>query len=679
LFKEASMRTTILGLVLALTAVSPAVAISLSDGVGSTGTGYYPGLATVTAAQRNVTRLADAFDKTASFGNILEVEEELREILVADRSLHSLLAAAHAAAGDIAAARSALERAGQSSSVQDAPPDAWAAIARALIARRTGQLDVAAVEAAQAISADPDNAYAHNVAGTVAVIRGDMRAAADHFEAAVARAPEGAAYLANLGAVRVDQRLLRAADAALTRALRLAPGDCTALIASGRLLTAVGDLPSAAASFTRCLDSNPNNTVAALGAVQALIDQGALTEADSLTVRASSAFAEPSILRAHIAMRAAAPQEAADRLAEAGAAADAQLLSALVVGANGDPATGSTMAAELARGGNMAAWPAHHGLAVASDSPVAEDMPLRTAQAAFFEALSATGGAAALRHLREAAGVTPDLRFDGASVEDAAALTQLETRKHVALGMVMALGGYRELAITAYRRALDSNPSAALVHLLLGHGLLATDAASAEAALTEALRQSPHLWLAHRDIGTLQAGRGNFEAAMASFNAASEITRNADILLLLGAAAEAVPDKEAALAAYESMVELAPTSSIALNQLAWFLVNNTDDTRRSLDLAEEANRLNPGSASILDTLGWAHFHLGEWEPALDALRQAYEIDQGRRPEIGLRLATVAIEAGNNEEARNILSELDDGRDLGAAAAYVQQLRDRLPE
>lgn len=663
----------------ALSGSSVASAPILTDGLSPQGSLGVTGLSNVISLRRTIDQLAEDFADTGTYGALVDAAGSLKSAFPTDKGLDALLAAAHAAAGQLDEAKALLDRGGFSAETITETTDDWAAIAQALIARQTGHLEDAETAAARAISLSPDNAYAHNVAGSVAVAAGDMMLAAEHFADAVEKAPQGVPYLANLGAVLVDQMRLAAAEEPLERALNLAPTDCTALIAKGRRLSAIGDQPGAASAFRQCVEVEPRNTVAASGALEAQIAQGKLAEADALVVTFPEAFAEPAILQARIAMLAADPARAAGHMAEAGSSAARHLLSALVLAANGDPAAGSAAAAALAEDDRPALWPIHHGLAVAAGTTPMDDITSNTPQAAFFRGLTAGDGATALQDLLQADRVTPHLRFDGATASDAAALTIPGVRKNVALGMVWELSGFRELARDAYERAEANRPEAALVHLLLGHSLLEVDRLAAERALSRAIDLSPKLWAAHRDLGTLQARKGDFDAALVSFGAAADITRDPDILLLLGATAEAAQDMNAAKAAYEELVQQAPESFVALNQFAWFLVQYTDEVSRALSLARQANELRPGNASILDTLGWVHYRLGEFDASLDALREAYVIDQGERPEIGLRLATVAVEAGRYDEARKVMNELDERNNLGGADAYLQQLRDRLPE
>lgn len=77
---------------------------------------------------------------------------------------------------------------------------------------------------------------------------------------------------------------------------------------------------------------------------------------------------------------------------------------------------------------------------------------------------------------------------------------------------------------------------------------------------------------------------------------------------------------------YEEMLEVNPNHVIALNNLAYMLMDQLDDPKAALPYAQRASRLLPRDANVLDTLGWNLILLGRYDDGIAILRQAAGID-----------------------------------------------------
>lgn len=103
---------------------------------------------------------------------------------------------------------------------------------------------------------------------------------------------------------------------------------------------------------------------------------------------------------------------------------------------------------------------------------------------------------------------------------------------------------------------------------------------------------------------------------------------------------------------YESIQRLAPQDVEILNNLANVLIQLQDPG--ALAVAEQALKLQPGNALIIDTAGWANHFAGKRDQALQLLREA-RLRNPARAEIRYHLAVVLAKAGRKAEAR---TELD---------------------
>ncbi|MDP6417004.1 MAG: tetratricopeptide repeat protein, partial [Gammaproteobacteria bacterium] len=61
--------------------------------------------------------------------------------------------------------------------------------------------------------------------------------------------------------------------------------------------------------------------------------------------------------------------------------------------------------------------------------------------------------------------------------------------------------------------------------------------------------------------------------------------------------------------------------------------------------------LQPGDPFILDSLGWVHYRLGNYQRAVDYLKEAMELRSD--PEIAAHLGEVLWQQGNLDEARRV--------------------------
>lgn len=121
--------------------------------------------------------------------------------------------------------------------------------------------------------------------------------------------------------------------------------------------------------------------------------------------------------------------------------------------------------------------------------------------------------------------------------------------------------------------------------------------------------------------------------------------------------------KEAA-SQYEKLLEANPNDLIALNNLAWAYGELKDG--RAIAMAERAYKLHPGSAAVMDTLGWLLVKSGQAKQGVVHLREAVK-KQPDAPEIGMHLAEGLASLGQYKEALAIMELL-----LGGGREFPQK-------
>ncbi|WP_458524944.1 tetratricopeptide repeat protein [Onishia taeanensis] len=121
------------------------------------------------------------------------------------------------------------------------------------------------------------------------------------------------------------------------------------------------------------------------------------------------------------------------------------------------------------------------------------------------------------------------------------------------------------------------------------------------------------------------------------------------------------------------LIERRPDNAMAMNALGYSLADMTTRFNEARELIEEAHRLAPDNAAILDSLGWVLYKQGETDRALPYLEQAY----ARLPdqEIAAHLAEVLWALERSAEARSLVER---GLDRFEDHPKLDELIKRIP-
>lgn len=121
---------------------------------------------------------------------------------------------------------------------------------------------------------------------------------------------------------------------------------------------------------------------------------------------------------------------------------------------------------------------------------------------------------------------------------------------------------------------------------------------------------------------------------------------------------------------YRTLLADQPKNPALLNNLAWSLGQLRDP--KALSYAEEANKIAPNQAPIMDTLGVLLVDKGDTERGLDLLRKAIELAP-QATGIRFNLANALIKAGKKADAKKELETLAKLGDKFARQAEVGKL------
>jgi putative PEP-CTERM system TPR-repeat lipoprotein len=142
----------------------------------------------------------------------------------------------------------------------------------------------------------------------------------------------------------------------------------------------------------------------------------------------------------------------------------------------------------------------------------------------------------------------------------------------------------------------------------------------------------------------------------------------------LAQTATAAKDYRTAALHYRKVLESAPESVLALNNLAWVESQLKEPT--AIKHAEKAYALAPDQPAIMDTLGVLLIDKGETARGVDLLQKATALAP-QAASIRLNYAKALIKSGQKDAARKELDELAKRGDSFSGHQEVTQLRQQL--
>jgi tetratricopeptide (TPR) repeat protein len=179
--------------------------------------------------------------------------------------------------------------------------------------------------------------------------------------------------------------------------------------------------------------------------------------------------------------------------------------------------------------------------------------------------------------------------------------------------------------------------------------------------LAKARRRLPRQYLRWRTIeGNLLLYSGSPARASVILEAvARSKTKDQEILIQantsLAMAYELLGRKRRCREVYEMVIELDPHNTLAMNNLAYLLAEDGIMLQQALRLASNAVLLEPENGVYLDTLGWVHYKLGNYELARQSLEKALAagVDEG---EIYQHMGEVYKKLGDEAKATEMFGK-----------------------
>ena len=202
----------------------------------------------------------------------------------------------------------------------------------------------------------------------------------------------------------------------------------------------------------------------------------------------------------------------------------------------------------------------------------------------------------------------------------------------VILGTVKEALGKQEEAIDFYSMVPEQSPMRRVSELQLGLALADLDRnAEAKDHLKALIASDPSDVRSYLAYGAVLSDDKdyaemalNYEAAIAAAGPVpSPSTWN--LYFQLGIARERLKQWPKAEVAFKRALELSPEQPQVMNYLGYSWIDMNINLEEGMDLIQNAVDLRPNDGYIVDSLGWAHYRLGNFDAAVRELERAVEL------------------------------------------------------
>ena len=178
----------------------------------------------------------------------------------------------------------------------------------------------------------------------------------------------------------------------------------------------------------------------------------------------------------------------------------------------------------------------------------------------------------------------------------------------------------------------------------------------AVAELREMAAAAPKQVEAEMQLGDLLRSKKRYLEAVDAYDEAIRRLQDAGmpehwtLFYSRGIALERAGQWKRAEADLEQALALKPDQPLVLNYLGYSWIDRGEHLQRGLKMIEKAVELRPEDGYIVDSLGWAHYRLGDYGSAVQYLEKALELVP-EDPTINDHLGDAYWQSGRSTEAR----------------------------
>ena len=280
--------------------------------------------------------------------------------------------------------------------------------------------------------------------------------------------------------------------------------------------------------------------------------------------------------------------------------------------------------------------------------------------AALLKALNEQSAIKAEQYLRAAGGLGEALSFDGVSSSEVTKLLQDADKENLVLGNLFYLLDSSPLATKHFLISAQKGGDFISSYMLGVLDNKANRLLEAEKNAKASLQQAPNLFPAQILLADTSLRQGKLEQALASYERSLTLRPEAFVAIKAGMIAERLQLQQKAEQHYRTAVALQPKNFMTYNQLAWYLGSQNKNMQEAIGLAQKALELAPGSANILDTLGWLYYLSGSSDKAKTTLERAMTASADVSPSVLYHLGMVEKSLNNTARAAELFERVVNG-------------------
>ena len=261
--------------------------------------------------------------------------------------------------------------------------------------------------------------------------------------------------------------------------------------------------------------------------------------------------------------------------------------------------------------------------------------------------LRSSDRAKALEHLEQVVGDNPT-----------------QPQAYYLMGAIALEDNQAEKAVRHFEKCLLLNPALEPAYYDLASALISLNRAQSALETLEKARQIfAHSFYLELLTAVAHSQLKNYAKAVQHFNAAEVIAAATDpkrlnhiFFFQAGATLERAGDFDSAERNFLKSLDLAPNFADALNYLGYMWADRGMHLERAREMLERAVSAEPKNGAFLDSLGWVHFRLRNYEKALEYLEKALECTEEPDPTLLDHLGDIYDALGDKEKARKAYRE-----------------------
>ncbi len=202
---------------------------------------------------------------------------------------------------------------------------------------------------------------------------------------------------------------------------------------------------------------------------------------------------------------------------------------------------------------------------------------------------------------------------------------------HLSMGEVYDKMEQYDLAVRSYDLVAKSSPIWKNVQIRKGFALNSLDKVDEATDLLEKLAKTmPDNPRAYDALGSIMRARQRYAESERYYSKAIGIVkkpqrRHWTLYYARGVCLERLKKWSLAEADLKKALKLHPDQPLVLNYLGYSWVDQGQNLKQAMDLIRKAVKLKPADGYFVDSLGWAHYRLGNFEKAAKHLERAVEL------------------------------------------------------